>query len=345
MADQGWLKFGMPSEYGGYPGAAVQQLILSEEMNYAGAPCNAHSIGAYMVAPAIARFGTAAQKARWMPQLMRAEVTFCLGYSESCAGSDLAAIRTSARRKGDCWVIRGEKLWTTAADKADYVWLAALTDPQAVPRHAGISVFAVPMSSEGISYRASSNLNGTQFYTVTYDDVHVTSDALVGEAGKGWAVIGQALAAERAVFGGTVGRACRVFDEMACQLHAARGGQFDASTQDVMGTLAAEIELARQLSLGTIEALQAGNSGLVPAAMSKISASQLLQRIGVKAVELLGPNALLDIDTGDALIHGGAQDLIRQGIMFSIAGGTNEIQRGIIAVRGLSLPAGLTAAK
>src|SRR5690606_10801399 len=140
-----------------------------EEMALADAPCSAHACAAELIAPAIIAFGSEQQKAAWLPKMARAEITCCLGYSEPEAGSDLASLRTRAVRDGDHWIINGQKLWTTLGEKVTHVWLAVRTDPDARPRHAGISVFLVPLDSPGITIKPSMAMYGHTFCTVFYD--------------------------------------------------------------------------------------------------------------------------------------------------------------------------------
>ena len=171
-------------------------------MANAGAPVQAHSTGESIVAQALFLHGTKAQQDEWLPAIRSGERCFALGYSEPEAGSDLAALRTRAVRDGDDWVVNGQKLWSTGGDKADYMWLAVRTDPEA-KKHAGISVLMVDLRSPGVTIRPSMALYGKTFSAQFYDNVRVPAKNMVGAVNNGWKVITDALAAERVMIGGT----------------------------------------------------------------------------------------------------------------------------------------------
>ena len=215
MGRDGWIGVGWPKEFGGQGRSPSEQIAFITEM----AQCRrARSTRTAPASRSSRRrcfyHGTKAQQDEWLPAIRRGERTFALGYSEPEAGSDLAALRTRAVRDGDDWVVNGQKLWSTGGDKADYMWLAVRTDPEA-KKHAGISVLMVDLRSPGVTIRPSMALYGKTFSAQFYDDVRVPAKNMVGAVNNGWKVITDALAAERVMIGGTRMAALeRAFDHL-----------------------------------------------------------------------------------------------------------------------------------
>lgn len=342
MAERGWLGISWPQRWGGLERSALEQLAFVEEMEYRAAPVRAHAMAVSIVGPALMAHGTPEQQQRFLPAILRGEHTFCLGYSEPDAGSDLASLRTRARRDGDGWVIDGAKLYTTLADLADHCWLAVRTDAEA-ERHAGISVLLVPMSSPGISVRPLESLNGGRTNAMFLDSVRVGADALVGAEGEGWTIITAALAFERIMLGGRVARVRREFDELAAHVATARDAAGhpladDVRVRDTLGALIADIEAARMLALRCALELEAGRVPHHQAAMAKVFTGELEERLAEAALEMLGPAATLERDAPGAELDGMVEQVVRSSLLDVIGGGTNDIQRTLIAVRGLNLP-------
>jgi alkylation response protein AidB-like acyl-CoA dehydrogenase len=330
LGEQGWLALGWPRRFGGQERTPLEQLAFIEQVQLAGIP----KPGGEIQGHALMQFGTPEQQAFFLPKIRAGEIRFCLGYSEPGAGSDLAAIRTSAVREGDEWVINGQKLWTTFAEDADYLWLAARTDPTVKP-HAGISVFIVPMNTPGITVHPSMALYGHTFCTEFLDDVRVPASALVGEVNQGWAIITSALATERVQMGGFVAHIRANFERLLLELRQ-RGA--DPVARDTLGQLAAEIEVARQLLGRSIGMLEQGQTPVYEAAMSKAFTAELMERLGEAALDVLGVSGTLGELAPGAPCGGKLEQVLRQSIMMVIGGGTNEIQRTLIAQRGLGLP-------
>jgi alkylation response protein AidB-like acyl-CoA dehydrogenase len=337
----GWIATSWPAEHGGLGLSPLQQFAFTEELAYCGAPLGAHSVASELIGPALIAFGSEAQQREFLPRFLRGELLFSLGYSESEAGSDLAALKFRATRDGADWVLSGEKLWTSRGDVADYHWLAARTDPTAKP-HAGITVFMVPLRQGGISIRTSDALHGHTFSSVRYDEVRVPDAARVGAVNGGWTVITHALAAERLVMGAHVASIRSLFDRIVRHAAAAqseRGAlRDDPLLRDRLGALAAEIEAARQLAVQSVRVLAAGGVPVHEAAMSKVYSGELLQRLTLAAIDVLGPAATLDERCAEAVVEGTIEQQLRRSIMLVVGGGTAEIQRNLIAQRGLGLP-------
>jgi alkylation response protein AidB-like acyl-CoA dehydrogenase len=337
MGRDGLIGTGWPKEFGGQGRSASEQIALIAEMARADAPTAAHNIAETIVAHALFTHGTEAQQEAWLPAIRRGERAFGLGYSEPEAGSDLAALRTRAVRDGDHFVVNGQKLWSTGGDKADYMWLAVRTDPEA-KKHAGISVLMVDLRSPGVTIRPSIALYGKTFSATFYDDVRVPANNMVGEINTGWKVITEALAAERVMIGGTRMAAIEhAFDRLTDYVRTDPALRRDPVVRDRIGALAADIEVARQLQLRNIRLVEQGKHAIHEAAMNKVFTSELQERLGQAALDILGSGGLLSEDSPGAPV-GEMEWVLRHSIMGMLGGGTNEIQRNIIALRGLDLP-------
>jgi alkylation response protein AidB-like acyl-CoA dehydrogenase len=341
LGKQGWIGLGWPKEAGGGGRRPAEQLAFVEEMQYAEAPTGYHNVSETIVGPALIKHGTAEQKAEYLPAILRGACNFALHYSEPEAGSDLASLRTSAKRDGDHWVINGQKLWSTGGDKAERSWLAVRTDPEAKPKHAGISVFLMPLRTPGITIRPSMAMYGKTFSATFYDNVRVPARNMVGEVNGGWKIIIDALASERVMIGTLVAHLQRVFDQITEYIKVAEVGgralRDDPVIRDRIGGLAAEIEVARQFVLRNARLVEEGRAPLYEAAMSKVFAGELQERLSEAALDLLGSGGLLSEDAHSAPV-GQLEQVLRHSIMGVIGGGTSEMQRNAIALRGLRLP-------
>ncbi|HJQ16545.1 MAG TPA: acyl-CoA dehydrogenase [Allosphingosinicella sp.] len=337
----GWIGLDWPKEFGGQEQSAGEQLAFIEEMEFAEAPIDAHLAGETIVGLAIMRYGSDEQKRDFLPAFLRGERSFALHYSEPEAGSDLPSLRTAARRDGDEWVISGQKIWTTSGDVSEYAILAARTDPEARPKHAGISVFLVPLDTPGITIRPGMFMYGRTFCETFYDDVRLPAGALLGPENGGWKVITDALAAERVMIGTTVAHLQLVFDRLIDYLRSsgdsAGAPRLDPVIRDRIGRLAAEIEVARQFTLRNANLVQAGRVPIYEAAMSKVFVGELQERLGEAGLDILGSGGLLSEESPSAPIGQMEQEL-RYSLMGVIGGGTSEMQRNTVAIRGLGLP-------
>jgi alkylation response protein AidB-like acyl-CoA dehydrogenase len=362
MGERGWFGLGWPARHGGRDASLADQAALFEEVTYARAPATSRLSSVMMLGNAILRHGTEAQRGAFLPLIRSGELRYCLGYSEPEAGSDLASLRTRADRDGDGWVINGQKIWTTDAHVATHVWLATRTDQDAKPRHAGITVFLIPMSSPGITVRQHRALSGEISCSVFYDDVRVPDGARVGEVNGGWKVITEALAGERIVMGGVAASLLRQLDDLLAVVRAdptAHLGPRGSAARARLSELAAALQANRALVAAALGASagQADTPAGGPAAVAGASAAarasvtadgarlaapmaavfggELAETFGEALLDLLGPAAAL---SGPGAPGGGAFEYeLRLSIMYVVGGGTNDIQRGIIA-RGLGLP-------
>lgn len=332
VADRGWLGFAWPEEYGGRDASLAEQVVLQEEAAYSGAPVTTALASVMLLGNSILRHGSPEQRERFLPLIRRGELEFCLGYSEPEAGSDLASLRTRAVRDGDHWVINGQKLWTTGGHTANWVWLATRTDPDARPRHAGITVFLVPMDTPGITVQEHRALSGEISCTVFYDDVRVPDAARVGEVGGGWTVITDALAGERITMGNIAATLHRRLDDLLAVVRAdveGTVGPRGSARRARLGRVAVAIQATRALVSAAIDATAQGGGARLEAPMAGVLGGETAEEFGEAALEILGPAAALETAPFEYAL--------RLSVMYVVGGGTNDVQRGLIA-RGLGLP-------
>lgn len=342
LGRKGWLGVSWPRQYGGQNRTALEQLVFEEEMAYAEAPVTFHNTAVNMIGPALIVHGSTAQKEYFLPRIAAGDISIALGYSEPDHGSDLAGIRTAATRNADgTWSVQGQKTFTSTAGFSTHLWLAARTDP-ANQRQGGISVFLVRLNTPGITLQPMIGLNGHRANIVFLDEVQVPADALVGEVNGGWKVIISALAYERATLAGIAARARGYFDRLVDYVRSSRRELYpyslDSSLLERIGALSAEIEAARLLALQTAEAMDRGEVPVYQAAMSKVYSSELMERLAETAFDLFGTGTTLQGGESSALIGGCFEYAVRDALLYVIGGGTNEIQRTLIAQRGLGLP-------
>lgn len=330
----GWIGLAWPKAFGGQERTPLEQLAFMEVMERAEAP----RIGASVQANALMMHGTSEQQQRYLPEILRGEVMHGMGYSEPDAGSDLASLRTSAVLDGDEWVINGQKIWTTTW-WGRYMFLAARTDSQAQPAHAGISMFIVPMDTSGISVKPATTMYDGSFANIFYDDVRIPRENLVGPLNGGWKVLTDALANERgSIGGGIVLKVAHGFDLLCRELRATTALRNDPLVRDRVGQLAAEIEVGRRLMIHCAELATSGTTPPALGAISKVFSGELMERYGQAALELLGPRAALSQHAPSVVANGHFEQQLRHSLMWVISIGTNEIQRSLIAQRGLGLP-------
>jgi alkylation response protein AidB-like acyl-CoA dehydrogenase len=338
IGQTGWIGLGWPKEYGGQGRTPIEQIGFIETMERGEAP----RIGAAIQANALMMFGTPAQQQRYLPEILRGEAMHGMGYSEPEAGSDLAALRTRAVRDGDHWVISGQKIWTTTW-WGKYMFLAARTDPEVKPPHAGISMFIVPMDAAGITIRPSTTMYDGTFANIFYDNVRIPLENIVGEVNGGWKVLTGALAYERGlVGGGIVLKVAHAFERLRQRVSAREHGApplaDDPIVRDKLATLACEIEVGRQLMVCCAELAADGITPPEYGAISKVFSGELMERFGEAALDILGMRATLSEQMPDAIDNGRFEQNLRHSLMWVISIGTNEIQRSLIAQRGLGLP-------
>jgi alkylation response protein AidB-like acyl-CoA dehydrogenase len=338
VGETGWLGLTWPKKFGGLERGPFEMLAYMEEMTRADAP----RAGAPIQAVSWMIYGSPEQQQRYLPELLRGEVVYGMWYSEPDSGSDLASLRARAERDGDGWVINGEKIWTTTY-WGDYMWLAARTDAAAKPKHAGISVFVVRTDTPGITRKPISTMYDGEFCNTFFDNVRISVDALVGEVNKGWEVLTGALGTERAFVGTQIlSKVCRHFEEVCDHIRTVevngRPLRLDPVVRDIIGGFAAELEVGRQLSIKPISILASGVEPTWEAAAAKVFGGELMERFGEAMLDVLGQSATLSSRSTGAPLRGRIEQKLRHSLMWVISLGTNEIQRSMIAQRGLELP-------
>ena len=337
----GWAGADWPKEYGGRGLTPVQRRIVHEEMTRHKAPEPLGFMGLTMVAPTLMQFGTKEQQARYIPKIQTGEEIWCQGYSEPNSGSDLASIRTRAIEDGDDFVINGQKIWTSFARQADWMFLLARTDPEA-PKHRGISYLLLDMKTPGITVRPLKTITGgAHFNEVFFDNVRFPKQNLVGEQNRGWYVGVATLAYERSIFSDTV-PITQLLEALVRLAKATRrnGGSAweDLAIRHEIADLRVRIAQIETLDRRIFETQLRGAVPGNEAPMAKVLNSETEQRLAGLAQRILGPYGPLT--PGSAHVRAGGnwayQYLWCRAT--SIYSGTNEIQRNIIAERGLGLP-------
>ncbi|MGN5238336.1 MULTISPECIES: acyl-CoA dehydrogenase family protein [unclassified Rhodococcus (in: high G+C Gram-positive bacteria)] len=337
MGKDGWLTLGWPEEFGGQNRPAMDQLIFSDEAAIAGAPVPFLTIDS--VAPTIMHYGTDEQKAYFLPRISAGELHFSIGYSEPEAGTDLASLRTSAVRDGDEWVINGQKMWTSLIAYADYVWLAVRTDPDA-KKHKGISILIVPTDAEGFSYTPVHTMAGPDTSATYYQDVRVPASALVGEENGGWALITNQLNHERVALtsAGPILSALREVRAWAQQTQLPDGRRV-IDQEWVQVNLARVHAKAEYLQLMNWDiASGTGPLGPAPASANKVFGTEFATEAYRLLMEILGPAATVRQNSPGALLRGRIERMHRSSLILTFGGGTNEVQRDIIAMTALGMP-------
>jgi alkylation response protein AidB-like acyl-CoA dehydrogenase len=336
LGERGWMRMCWPEEEGGEGRNLFYQFIFVEEMEYWGMPYG--NLTYTSIAPSIQRFGSDEQRRRYLPGILRGESTFALGYSEPNAGTDLASLRTRARRIGDEWVINGQKIWTSLADVATHIWLAARTDPD-VPKHQGISVFIVPADAPGLTIRPLHAMYGGHTHETFYDDVRVPHADLVGGVGRGWPIIMHALNHERVGLAAT-GSLARLFDQLVAHLAERRRERLeDPLVRRRLADLQLDLLEQRALAVQNAWIISKGGTPIAEASMAKVAATELRTRIANTGMDLLGRYGGLSRENGElAPAEGRMEWSFRIAPIFRFGGGTNEIMRDIIAAAGLGLP-------
>jgi alkylation response protein AidB-like acyl-CoA dehydrogenase len=339
MGQDGWLGIGWPKEYGGQGRTPIEQYIFSNEVQRAGFPLPFLTLGT--VGPTLMQFGTEAQKQKFLPPILRGELHFAIGYSEPNAGTDLASLVTKAERDGDEWVINGQKTFTSLADFADYIWLAARTAPDA-PKHAGISMFLVPTSAPGYKITPIWTLGGVRTNATFYEDVRLPAENLVGGENNGWAMIVNQLNHERVSILAP-GPFERLFAEVvrwARETKLADGRRVIDQPHVQMNLARVEAHLEVLKLLGVKQAWSMTRGKLHPADASavKVFGSEFLVDGYRWLLEIFGQVGILKRGSPGAVIKGLAERMYRTASILTFGGGTNEIQRDIISAAGLQMP-------
>lgn len=331
LGDAGWIGMTWPEELGGRGLTHVDTALVEDVFGYHWLPLSLYLLSYKTIGCALERFASRELQERLLGPIARGELTFCQGFSEPEAGSDLASLTTRAVRSGDSWVVDGRKIWTSSAWLADWIYLAVRTNPDE-PRHRGISVLVAPLDTPGIEVRRFPVLGGGHLCEVFLDGVEVPAENLVGEVDRGWDVLMHTLDFER-ITAEKLGGLAWILDLVEARL--AETGRLDAAWTRV-AVLRGELAAARLLSLRAADLLDRADPASAASAMAKLAGARLAQRLAREAIELVGLDGLVDGQLSGPL-EGRIGALYRSAVGSTISGGSAEILQVVIARRGLGL--------
>ncbi len=336
MGTDGWLGIGWPVEYGGQGRPATDQFIFFTEVQRARAPFPFVTLST--VGPMIINHGTEEQKKFFLSGILAGEINCAIGYTEPESGTDLASLRTRAELDGDEWVVNGNKIFTSGADQADYIWLACRTDPDA-PKHKGISILLVPTATAGFSCTPIVTVGGVATTASYYDDVRVPKDALIGELHGGWRLITGQLNHERVGLAAVSALAFRLWDETAAWVEE-RGLADVGWIQADLAYTYALLEAQKLLTWRMTAAVASGTLGAADSSSVKVFGTESTVDIYHKLLGIVGSAGYLSPGSPGAALQGELERAGRQAQINTFGGGVNEIQREILATAGLGMKRG-----
>jgi len=342
MATDGWLGIGWPKEYGGQGRSQLEQYIFFDESMRSGAPVPMLTINT--VGPTIMANGTEEQKQRFLPRILAGDIHFSIGYSEPESGTDLASLKCKAVRDGDEYIINGQKMWTSLASDADYCWLAVRTNPD-VSKHKGISMIIVDLkNTPGITIDPLSLLSSHDINAVFYDDVHVPAENLVGGVDNGWNLIVSQLNHERVTLC-SAGLLQQSYEEVVRYARNNSAGPQRIIDQEWVQLNLARVrtglEFLRLINWKVAWTATQGGMDVAAASTIKVFGTEFYLESFRLLMEILGPRAYLERGSAEAVLAGRLEQNYRSLVILTFGGGTNEIQRDLIAMFGLGLPRAL----
>ena len=339
LGADGWLGVGWPKEYGGQGRTPIEQFVFFDEASRAGVMLPMLTINA--VGPAIMEHGSEAQKKKYLPAILRGECHFAIGYTEASSGTDLASLRTKAVRDGDSWVINGSKLFTSQAEFADFIWLAARTDPEA-PKHKGISMFIVPTTSPGYKITPIMTVGNVRTNATYYEDVRVPADNLVGQENGGWWLITTQLNHERIALS-AVGFVDRIYLDVldwarTTPLADGRRVIDQPWVQTHLARVHAKLEVLKLLNWQQAWSMARGTLNFAEASVVKVFGTEAYVEVYQLMLEVMGEPGTLRAGSPGTVVRGRVERMYRTTLILTFGGGTNEVQRDIIAMAGLGMP-------
>ncbi len=339
MGADGWLGVGWPVEYGGQGRTPLEQLIFWDEVYHCRAPL--HIIPVNTIGPALMSYGSEAQKKEFLPKILRGELFFGVGYTEASAGTDLASLQTKAVRDGDEYVIDGQKIFTTHAHDADYIWLAARTDPDA-KKHKGLSIFLVPTDAPGFSVTPIYTLGGERTNATYYEGVRVPAANMVGAENQGWQLITAQLNHERITLA-CPGLADRLLDEVwgwAMRTERPGGGRMidQPWVQLNLAKVYAKMEALKVLNWHSAWSISVGTANMAEASAIKVMGTEFFVECYQLLTEIVGTAGVIREGEEGAIFGGVLEKAARTAATYTFGGGVNEVQRDIIAMAGLGMP-------
>jgi alkylation response protein AidB-like acyl-CoA dehydrogenase len=339
LGERGWLGMTWPKDYGGSEGEGVYEYLLNEQLAGRGGPQIGKGVG--IVGKTIIRHGNETLKEEFLPKILRNEVEFAVGYSEPNAGSDAASMQLKATKVEGGWVLNGQKTWTTSAHFAEWYWVGARTDPEA-PKHAGITLFLVPLDQPGITINAIWTMGDERTNEVFLNDVFVPDEYVVGEVNHGFQYISEALDLERFTMF-TISPMVQRFELLVEYVKTTvRDGtplKDDPVVRQRLAQLATDLEVARVIGLRFV--FESAKGGAAPTAWAseyKLFATEFSKRLANESMDVAGPGSQLRVKTKEAPMEGRPESTYRYTVIDTIGGGASEIQKNIIARRKLGLP-------
>jgi 3-oxocholest-4-en-26-oyl-CoA dehydrogenase alpha subunit len=338
VGEQGWLGITWPEEYGGKNGEGIYEYLLNEALAARGGPQIGKGVG--IIGKTIISRGSEQLKQEFLPKILRNEVEFAVGYSEPNAGSDAASMQLKATRDGDGWRLNGQKTWTTSAHFAEWYWVGGRTDPES--KHAGITLFLVPIDQPGITVNAIWTMGDERTNEVFLNDVFVPDDYVVGEVGRGFQYISEALDLERFTMF-TLSPMQQRFEVLVEYVRTTRRDgvllKDDPVIRQRLAQLATQLEVARVMGLKFVfESSKGGAAPTAEASEYKLFATELSKRLANASMDIAGPGSQLRVKTEEAPMAGRSESTYRYTVIDTIGGGASEIQKNIIARRKLGLP-------
>jgi alkylation response protein AidB-like acyl-CoA dehydrogenase len=335
LGERGWVAPAWPKEYGGAGMTFYEQFVFNEEMAKAHTPTSP-GVGVATVGPTIIVHGSEEQKQAYLPRILDLSMTWCQGFSEPSAGSDLASLTTRAEHRGDYFVVNGQKIWTSMAHQADRMLLLARTDPDA-PKHRGISAFLLDMKTPGITIAPIVNmLNHHGFNQVFFDNVEVPATDLLGRINEGWSYARTTLNTERSQIR-SVSALGQTVDDLAALL-CSRNGAVSATHRMQVVDRAIEVSVGRMMAFRVVTLQEAGRPPVHESSCQTLFLSLLAQRVAATAMSLTSLYGQAGLPRYNYTFGWRAQQMYQSTVTSTIAGGTSEVQRNIIATRGLGLP-------
>jgi alkylation response protein AidB-like acyl-CoA dehydrogenase len=339
LASDGWLGIGWPKEYGGQGRSAIEQYIFSEEIQRVGFPLPFLTLGT--VGPTIMHYGNDEQRKRFLPPILKGDLHIAIGYSEPEAGTDLASLKTTAVRDGDDWIINGSKVFTSLADYADWIWLAARTDPSA-KKHRGISMFMVPTTAPGYKCTPIWTMAGVRTNATYFDNVRVPHANLIGGENNGWSLITGQLNFERVSLVNASSFETTQRDLLewtrTTKLPDGRRVIDQPWVQQNLARCQAHIEVLKLMNWKQAWASTKGMLHPAEASAAKVFGTEMAVKIYEWMMEVIGEASTIKEGSPAAVLRGRIERMFRAALILTFGGGTNEVQRDIIAMAGLGMP-------
>ncbi|MGH3353932.1 MAG: acyl-CoA dehydrogenase family protein [Nocardioides sp.] len=334
LGRDGWLGIGWPTEYGGQGRSIEEQYVFFDEVQRAGLPFPFVTVNT--VGPTLMQYGTEEQKRAYLPGILAGDIVFAIGYTEPSAGTDLASLTTRAVLDGDNFVVNGQKIFTSGANTADYVWLAVRTDPEAA-KHQGISILIVPTTDPGFSWSPIQAVGGMVVTATYYTDIRVPAGDVVGTVDAGWSLITAQLNHERIGLAALGGRMIQLWENVLAWAKDT-GVIEEPWVQSELARTYAKLEAMRLMNWKMTTAVAAGDLTGATAGAAKTFGTETHIDVQRTLTQVLGAAGRIRPESPGAVLHGQVEQLSRQGIVNTFGGGVNDVLRDMVATQGLGLP-------